>query len=487
MWGICIMKKSEISYLIKLAIGAFFLFFFRYLPPAAPITELGMQIVGIFIGTIFLIATINPAWPAFLGILLCATTPLYNMTSALAASFGNWVPVFLIGSFLLGHVLVDSGIAKRLVMWMITLPVLQGKPWLFTSVFLFSIVALGYFVDCFALIAFYLGCATTIYEQLGYKKGEKFPTGLTIGIGFIVAMAGASTPFQVNVTIVLAQFAQFSGVEIPSFSYITWGLVPMILMFIVYMLIFRFVINPDMSNFKNLDIQSLAGEKTKISKREIGVGIIYLGVVVLWILPGVLQLLGVGAELAATLNAYGLAFPPMVGVVLMCAIRLDEQPLMDFKASAKTIPWPVIYLVASNMILGSALGNSEVGFTAWFQQVAEPLITGVSPVIFVIFIAIMTLLMTNVGSNSVAAIVAFQMASLLVPPGLSLAVVSVIIAFCSRSAYCLPSSCTALSTIYGDEWLDSKKILPLGVIMCLITAVLMGVIGLPLGNMIIGF
>lgn len=478
------MNKDHILYCIKLAVAAFFLFGFGFIPPMEPITPLGMQVIGIFIGTIYLVSAVHPAWPGLLGIALLATTPLYTMSSAITTSFGNWLPQFLMAIFIMGYALVESGIAKKLVMNFVSLPILKGRPWLFTTFFLLSAIIIGYIMDCFALIAFYMGCIEIICSRIGYKKGDSYPTGLAIGVSFMIAIAGASTPFQSNVTFVLGQYAEFVGSSIPVLSYISWSIVPMLCIFGIYMLVFRFIIKPDVSKFCDFDFAAINTEKGALTKEQKRIAIIYMVVVIVWVLPGILQLLGTGDAIVTFLNGMGVTFPAFLGVVAMCACRADGKPLLNIKDATKNISWNIIILVAANMILANALGKDEVGFTAWFKQVFSPIVGDVSPLLFVAFIALVTLIMTNLGSNAVAAVISFQMASLLVPVNLNLAVVTVIVAFCTRSAYCLPSSCASLSTLYGDEWCNTKRILPMGILMCIATILVMMVVGYPLALII---
>ena len=106
--------------------------------------------------------------------------------------------------------------------------------------------------------------------------------------------------------------------------------------------------------------------------------------------------------------------------------------------------------------------------------------------VFVMAIVVIALLMTNIGSNSVAAVIAFQMAVLLVPENVSLSVVAVLIAFTVRAAFVLPSSCVSVAAVYGDANTDTKKIFPLGAIMCVAVVIILAVVGYPLAQVMVG-
>ncbi len=485
MTATTVKKGFDAGYIRNLVIGFSFMFLFRYIPPAEPITVVGMQVIGIFIGTIFLIATVHPAWPSFLAAVLLASTPLYSANDVISQTMGNWLPNFLLAIFVLGYALIQSGITKRFTLWLITRPVVNGRPWLFTIFFLGSILIIGSLMDGMALIAFYLAATTLICTQLGYEKGDPYPTGLILGVGFMISIVGASTGFQANIAFVFGQYAGKSGGLIIDFlRYSVWAGVLIGLLFVLYMLIFRFLINPDMSKFKSLDLESLKS-KHPITKKEKYILAVYLAVVAVWMLPGILSMLNIGESVKKYINGFGLVLPAYAGIILMSIIRVDRQPLLELKKAAKEgVAWHIVFLVAGNMLIANALSNKAVGFSAWFELTVKPLIANASPLAFVLFIAFFTVVLTNLGSNTVAAVISFQLAALLLPQGMNLAVLAVIVAFACRAAFCLPSSFVGIGTIYGEEWANTKKILPYGLIMSLGSVLLLTLVGYPLGLML---
>ena len=49
------MKSKDMQYYIKSVIGLVIMFGFGQLPPIGPLTPLGMRIVGLFVGLVFLL------------------------------------------------------------------------------------------------------------------------------------------------------------------------------------------------------------------------------------------------------------------------------------------------------------------------------------------------------------------------------------------------------------------------------------------------
>ena len=65
-------EKVHWTYWLHLAIGAFFMFGFPMLDPIEPLTDIGMTIVGVFIGMVYLWSAVDSIWPSLLGLMLVA-------------------------------------------------------------------------------------------------------------------------------------------------------------------------------------------------------------------------------------------------------------------------------------------------------------------------------------------------------------------------------------------------------------------------------
>lgn len=78
-------KKGNALYYINSAIGLFFLFAFgRIVPPLGIISEVGMQVLGVFLGLIWLWSMVEIIWPSILGIVALGLTDYCSMDDAIA-------------------------------------------------------------------------------------------------------------------------------------------------------------------------------------------------------------------------------------------------------------------------------------------------------------------------------------------------------------------------------------------------------------------
>ena len=65
-------KVKNMIYLINSIIGIALMFGIPLIPPIEPLTKIGMQLGGIFIGLVYLWSTVDLLWPCLLGIIALA-------------------------------------------------------------------------------------------------------------------------------------------------------------------------------------------------------------------------------------------------------------------------------------------------------------------------------------------------------------------------------------------------------------------------------
>ena len=107
---------KTVRYYILSAIGIAIMLFFRFLPPMGTVTELGMNVLGIFLGAIWCFSTVGTFWPALLALVLFGTSGLYEggVTAAFTAAFGSdtWLFVLFVLAF---AAMVNNSGASRVI------------------------------------------------------------------------------------------------------------------------------------------------------------------------------------------------------------------------------------------------------------------------------------------------------------------------------------------------------------------------------------
>lgn len=81
------------------------MFGFGKIPPIAPITELGMQILGIFISLIYAWSRGSLIWPSVVGLIAYSFTGENTLTAVFSSAFGNQTLLMTVWCMLLQQLL----------------------------------------------------------------------------------------------------------------------------------------------------------------------------------------------------------------------------------------------------------------------------------------------------------------------------------------------------------------------------------------------
>ena len=101
-------KKSP-AYMINSLITVAIMLIFGMLPPFAPITQLGMQVAGIFIGLIYGWTTVGLIWPSMLGMILLSLTSYGSINQVLIEGFGSSTVVMILFILIFAAAVTASG------------------------------------------------------------------------------------------------------------------------------------------------------------------------------------------------------------------------------------------------------------------------------------------------------------------------------------------------------------------------------------------
>lgn len=126
------------TYYLHLVIGLGFMFLFPMLDPIEPITEVGMKVLGAFVGMVYLWSTVNSVWPSLLGLMLVAFSGYaggdagYNdLKTVFMNAFGAETALLvMLGMFLFG-LLDHVGCTQYICRFFMERKSLEGRPYLF--------------------------------------------------------------------------------------------------------------------------------------------------------------------------------------------------------------------------------------------------------------------------------------------------------------------------------------------------------------------
>ena len=478
------MKNSEIS---KVLIAVACILVFAFLEPFGGLSRSAMLMIGIFIGVVYLWMASGISWPSLFCLLALAVLPEISMTSLITSSFGNSVIAFLIFSFCCSHALNETQFTRRCALWFLSLRAAQKGAWAFMLIYFLSILAIGSCMSTTVVVLIYLTINEEIFSMLGLEKGNKFAAALTMGLVITASISGAMTPIaHVFPLMALSTYANLTGQAISYAAYMAAGIPAALLAVLVMLLIFRFVLRPDTSAIRGIDIDSLKHSLTPADAREKATVAIFFGVVALWVLP---ELLKNVLPAAKWISAQGTVMPPMLGTVLLCIIKVQNKPLLTLDAGAKSVPWPSIFMGASALALGSALTNADIGLLKVVEQSIAPAADMFSGMTFILVLVALTAVMTNVGSNMVTVTVVCTVALPVVAALSSLSInagaLAVVLGMMSTYAFATPPAMTTVVLGTGSGWTTNAQMAKYGFLFLIPCVLIVTLVAYPIAALLL--
>ena len=446
--------KKETIYGI---IGINLMFSGWFIPPVEPITEVGMQLLGIFAGLVWLWTFNGMLWPSLLGIVAMMFSDYGNFTTILAASFGNftvWSAVFMMAVF---GVIEQYGLNDYIVRWILTRKIINGRPWVFTFVWFFTVWVMSVICSPFPMIFMFWGLTYKLSEDLGYKKGDSYIMMLLFGIIMAAALSSAILPFKSWILQINGIWTSMSGASAFTYGQHLTLVIPLALCTIIgYVFLMRFVFKADVKPLANINAEMF--NQKPLPKMDT------IQKFLLWYIPIIILVLFAPSVLPKTwkitelLSSAGVAGLSMLFFVVLCLIRKDGKSIVDLRFIAgQKIAWDLAFLLACVMAISSALTNDATGVKPFLAGILNPIFNGMSPfVMFAVMLAV-CLVLTNFANNGVIAllllsIVYITTASMNIP---NIGYFVSMLAFASQIAFLIPGSSLYGAMIHGNDWVSA--------------------------------
>ncbi len=454
---------------IGVGLGIVVLVIFLLLPPLEPLTELGMKTVGVLLFTVIMWVFVGTSYPSLLCIAVLALTGVMTPNAVFAASLGNWLVIFLIGCFGLTEAIRLSGFSQRFAMWFLTRPFARGHPWLLLALFFLAVTVLGAVMSSAVTTIVFLSIATSILEGVGYQKGDRFAATLITGIGWAATASFAMTPIGHGSNMIAIEWIRRDlGYTISFPGWMAVGIPMGLLTYLLFLVVFRYVIRPDMSKFSAMASDYISREAGKIGpmklEEKIALGV-FFGVFLFWMLPSTTS--RVLPEMAAYLDKLGFAIPPLVGAILLSIISVKNKPLLTFRDWMMGVEWGTVVLVAAIMVIGDAIGKPETGIVELMTGIIRPVVTGAPFFVVVLLSLLWVVIQTNLISNLVSAMLVYTVvmpAVIAAGVGNPAALGFTIFTSC-HMAFSLPSATAATAIVMGSGWVPVKFMARYGVIL----------------------
>lgn len=477
--------KRNISLLVSMLVILFF-----YLLPDMTwgLSHEALWAIGIFFASLIMWINVSIDWPSLISLFMIGLLPSYGFNKMLQGSFGNSTVAFLLFTFILVYPLSQTNFVRRITIAFITNKVARKGPWHFVCFLFGAITFIGLFISPSVLFVAFLPFLEDIYKVLDIKKGSKTGNMLMMGTAFCISLSSGMTPIgHVWPTLAMSYFAGSEiGYPISAFEYMAFGIPTGVVLFVLLVLIFKFIYRPD--DIKDIDTAkaiSLRGSIAKADAREKAIIGVLVLVVFLWISPSLVK--NAMPEYYALINGMTTAMPPLLGCILMFVISFDGKPLLNFKeATTKGVMWGSILMTAAATLVGATLTNKDLGISTWLSDMMGPVASGLSVSVLVFFFVAWAVIETNFSSNIVTTtVVSSIMLTVLssLPKGtICIPAAICLIGFSAGICNMTPAGQSTINTVaIGSGWTDSKSMFVWGGVFAVVSIIVISLLGYNLG------
>lgn len=479
-------KKAFNANTINSIIGMVIMFIFPHLPITLPqVTPVGMQILGIFLGTLYLWSTVDALWASVISIGMVGLSDFAPMGQVLATAFGNPVVVQMAFMMVLMGVLVYSKVTLYIGRFFMTRKIVNGRPWIFTLVILIGCYIMSIFIGAFAPIFLFWPVMYGIFDQIGYTKEDKYPRIMLILI-VLSALAGFPVPpYMSNGLALLSNYRTISegSVTINDGSYFMVCSIMGLILVCALVLIAKFVFRPNVDKLKAINVDMLKKNPLPpMDKTQKIISVMFVIYVCAMLFPTLLPAVP-GMKFLAV-NSTGIA---LIFVAVMAAIRVNGNPVLPFgRVMEKNFAYSTFFLCTTAILLGSVLTNEATGISAFLNQMLTPIFTGMSTFTFTVVLLLVAVVLTNLCNSLVIGMilqpVVLTFCNL---SGVNAApIVTLLIFFVLLSASVTPAASPFAAMMFGNkEWLKPADVYKYASICVVVEFILVLVIGIPFANL----
>lgn len=465
-------RKKNTRYYIFSAIGIFIMLFFGRLPVMGSMSVLGMQILGIYIGAIFLWGTTDLIWPSLLAIVLIGLSGYTSIGELLSSGWGNSTLIFIWLTFVFAAIIDASGVSGYIAYKVCSLKISNKRPWVITFLFFFAAYAVAVMTSVTGGIVICWSIFSQYAKSIGCKKGEAWPaytmTGMTLA-----GMAGSCAFTFRSPGNIFVGYAQELGYEV---NFLSWFVVVFAftwLLMALYLIFGKFVLKIDASKCEH-DYTFEEAQKLTVYQKQL------LGCLALLVVLFLMQsMIPVSTTVGAFLGKLGTSGIVLCLLIPMALIRRKEtgKAFGDIILGTRNgVQWPVFYLLVLNLPMAGIINDADLGIAASAKQLLGPAFSGNSgALLFMLLTIILGLVLTIFIGNVPATTICWSITSVYAAAvGIHLAMLAAIATVIGTTCVLLPCSNPVAAMLHGQsDWVESGAVIKyagIGVVLTGISA-----------------
>lgn len=489
------MKKN--MHYIHFAIGMIIMMAFRFIPVGVlpAVTEVGLQVMGIFVGTIYLWTTIDPTTSSLTAIVMLALSDFAPVGAVISACFGNPVVVQMFFLMIFMGGLTNRKLTAYIGRWILTRKFIEGKPWVFTCAVLLGTYIMSVFIGAFAPIFLFWPILYGVFEDVGFKKEDKYPRILVLAVVIAALVGFPVPPYMANGLALLGNYRgllqnfpallAMEGVMISNASYFIGCFTLGLVLIAAVVLVMKYVFKPDVSPLKNVTIEMLERNPLPpMNKAQKTYGIFLVIFVFIMLVPSLLPNLPV----LGFLNANSLIMATLL-VTILCLISFEDGPVLKLgEVMGRDFAWPTFWLCTAAIYIGSTITDASTGIVGFLNIILSPIFSKMSGTLFTIVVLAVAIVLTNICNSLVIGMILQPVIlTYCVTAGVNPApIITLMIFTVLLTAACTPAASPFAAMLFGNkEYLTSGDVYKYSLTFVAVEAIIILVLGIPFINLLV--
>ncbi|KPU44894.1 sodium-dependent dicarboxylate transporter SdcS [Oxobacter pfennigii] len=488
-----VIKKNYLHIFISLAI---FLVIRIFLPAGNGLTDKGVTVLALFMGTIWLWIFVGVDWSSLLAPAVMIMAGVLSQADMLAVSFGNFCFAYVLAGMLLNAALVDAGVIQHIASWFISRKICKGRPWVFITLFLLSCLLIAMFLDCVPVTLIYLTMVDGLCQELGYEKGSKFGQALVAAVLWLVVIGYGATPISHPIAVLMLGFLNDAHSTVSFVQFMAIGIPFAIFFFALTILALKIFVKPDFSKFAAYDPEErIKGMKPLSIQAKISLAV-FIAVVIMWLMPDAMAPILPG--ISAYFKTVGMVAPPLLGIAVLSIVRVKREdnaavvePVLDLKKKIYQISLPTLIFIVGIQSFANTLNSPVTGISKFLGNLFQPVAQNVSPGTLVFIAMLLAIAITQFMSNLV---VQALMWSAFLPViqavnaaggKLNMAAFGIILSIVVNVAFIFPSAYVCAPLCYTSGYLEVKDGVKLGLPMVIVAYLVLLIVFFPIASAIL--
>ena len=460
---------------------------FGYLPPFGPLTPMGMQVLGIFIGMIWGWTIGETIWPSLLGLVMLGFCEGNTVTGILNTAFANTTLQQVLFSLLFCFGITRCGLLELTAKYILSRKFAQKGPyWLCFAFWLAAAVAGAITTNSLPVTILLWSIFYPIANELKLPKKSPYVAIMLIGICVFSYTGAVCVPYCAFTNICLGVLYAIDGsLKMNYAAYCSLMVILNVVLLPIMVGFFKYIVRP------KVDYHVVEGlikaDELKMNKMQKIMAVYIVILCAMMILPNMLPNTWAITQVLTNLGVNGTFILIMVAMTLTYAASGDN--LMDFaEGMIRGVPWGLYFLLLAALTISSFIASDATGIATLLVNIVKPLLAGRSAFVFMVLMVFIGCIITNCINNvvTITLLVPISMTFLVVNGGNPLLMAS-LFAIILLQGVVMPAGSVLGALLHGnEEWLTAGLVYKYAILAEFVLAIVVGFVGVPIGRLLFG-